>query len=41
MKWNHTIKGKAKRLLMNKRKQCEREGLDFDLDELWYKDRLE
>jgi hypothetical protein len=41
MKWNHTIKGKAKRLLMNKRRECIKKNISFDLDEQWYYDRLE
>lgn len=41
MKWNHTLKGKAKRLLANKRKECEAKNIPFDLDEEWYRDRIE
>lgn len=41
MKWNHTLKGKSKRLLMNKRRDCVKNNVPFDLDEIWYRDRIE
>jgi hypothetical protein len=39
-KYNSTKKGKAKRLFLNKRIECESKNIPFDLDEEWIIDRI-